>query len=139
MKRFFYFFILSLFFFGCASVELNEKNVNSCVLAEGYSYYTNIRNIRDSFTLNEEIYIYMGLTWDETLGNGGYHIFSIIWYKNNKMLCKNTSNYQFYEPPAYIWADRPAKIFGIGKHYVEVYIDKKKVATKSFEILDKKT
>lgn len=138
MRRLFLFIILSFFFFGCAAVELNEKNVNSCVLAEGYSYYTNIKNIRDSFTLNEEIYIYVGLTWDENYGNGGYHEVSIVWYKDNKMLCENTSSYQFEKTPAYIWADRPAKIFGIGKHYVEVYIDDKKVATKRFEILDKK-
>jgi len=140
MKKLIGFVALSLLLvlFGCASVELNDKNVKSCVLAEGYSWCQNIKNIRDTFTLKEEIYIYTEFTWDVTYGNGGFHEFNIVWYKNGKKLCQTKSSYQFYKPPAYIWTYQPAIAFGAGKHYVEIFVDGKMVSTRTFEVLPEK-
>lgn len=128
-------FIFVMFLSGCASIELTDKNVESCISTKGNFWN---RDFTNTFTLNDEIYIYIKLVWDETNGNGGYHEGATIWYKDGKKVLETKLNSQLDRPPTYYITHQSANKFGVGKYSVEFFMDGNKVATKNFEVIPNK-
>ena len=135
--------ILTVFASGCGAlgVSLTDKNVTTCVLAKNVikdkDNVAGPSGITDTYSLEDKVCIYTSFSWDDIDKEGGAQSFEYKWYTGNKLVAKRSSDGNFKNPPQHTWHCFIASSFGLGSHSVEMYANKKLIASKHFTVQDK--
>lgn len=122
--------------FGCAGVQITEKNV-SIFMAKNVTREDGPIGIADKFPLEGKVYAYVNFKWDAVESVAGQRHIKAKWYSGDKLVSVQEGNWQMGRPPYHVWFAMTRINLGVGKARVEIFSDGTLVGNKSFEIVEK--
>lgn len=123
---------------GCSTVTITERNAR-LVTATSAKAGEGVKGIKDTFTLEERVFVHSTFTWDDTSARGGYKALEARWFSGEKLIMVHKANMTFGPPPHYAWDSIQAIALGLGKARVDVYVDGLFVGSKDFFITQAST
>jgi hypothetical protein len=123
---------------GCAGIPLTESNTTlvtakKIIRAGGAAP----SELTDAFTLDGPIVAFLTFKWDQTAVDGGFHRIEIRWFNGDKEISRRTHEATFGKPPHYVWFTTSGVAIGPGRARADVYVDGKRVATRTFVVTEK--
>lgn len=128
--------IAVILFSGCANVVLTERNV-SLITATTVKKNEPPQGITDTFQLDNRVYVYGAITWEDVKSSAGSKKFESKWYKGEKLLASRSMTMYLNSTPFYAWDSMNAIAIGVGEGRVDVYIDGLFVGSKKFKVVEK--
>jgi len=118
------------------AVDVAEMRVVSSVLSDLGGEERVKRVDKDSFLIEDSIYHFVTLTWDDVRKNGGKHKLIRRWYTGDKLVAESKRKFYLGRPPQEFWGYIRATMVGPGEHKSELYIDNQLIDTREFSITD---
>lgn len=85
--------------------------------------------------LDSRVFYVTTIAWEPVTAKAGRHKVMWRWYANGTLVSEIKQTHTFYPTPFEFFAHIPATALGIGKHKVELLIDKKIFDALEFEVV----
>lgn len=84
--------------------------------------------------LEARVFYVTTIAWEPVTAKAGRHKVMWRWYANGAMVSEIKQTHTFYATPFEFFAHIPATALGVGKHKVELLIDKESFDSLEFEV-----
>lgn len=111
---------------------------NATIVTSKDVFRDRAKDISDSFIYGERVYAATTFRWDESIGSPGPCIVQTKWFNGDKLVSTyQLNNVAFSYSPWYVWIWKDSRDLGVGKCWVEFYVEGNYIGTKSFTIVEK--
>jgi hypothetical protein len=137
-------FILGLLSLGCVQpdgqpqpprISFTEQDVN-LVIAKRVTKDLGPTGINDRPLFDGKIFAFATFHWNDLTTPAGDQELEFRWYSGEKWVSSFRKTYRFTAAPYYAWVSTNVTNIGLGKGRVEVYCQGKRLAVKTFELVE---